>query len=356
MALLFRKKESVACMFDDRSIRFFHIANERDQFVVKKYLSERIPDELFDLKNKLITNHVLVQRLVAIRTKYGFTKIHMIIPDRYVTVFHTIVPLPSVPTKNLQKYIEQHLTNLLAEHPEFSTADMVSDYNVISSDDAGIHLHVAVARPERFKHTVDILIAAGFEIDHIDIASFSMHRIAKNMNHASLYGIISIGTHSTSTSIIKSGKIIASAVSDIGSEHLIQCVQNTLSISRTESEKIIRRYGITHAHPDKEVLANLFQIMQPLTQTIIQLLANCSEKTYRHSFYHTPPQEWYIYGVGASIAGIAQYLGIKTHTRVQPIDIVPTEFIDESVLLQVPVDVLPLYLPVLSTAMNYLLE
>jgi Tfp pilus assembly PilM family ATPase len=356
MALLFKKKESVACMLDDRSIRFFHIANERDQFVVKKYLSERIPDELFDAKNNLITNTLLTQRLSTIRTNHGFKKIHIVIPDRYVTVFHTIVPLPTVATKDLQKYIEQYLTQLLTEHPEFSAADMVSDYNVISTDDMGIHLHVAVARPERFKHIINALMAAGFEIDHIDIASFSMHRIAKHMNHASLYGTLSIGTHSTSVSIVKSGKIITSTVSDVGSEHLIHSIQTTLNISRAEAEKIIRHYGILHAHPDKEVLANLFQVMQPLAQTIVQLLEKCSPQTYRHPFYHTPPQEWYVYGVGASIAGVAQYLGIKTHTHVHPIDIVPTEFIDESVLLQVPAEVLPMYLPVLSTAMNYLLE
>jgi hypothetical protein len=63
-----------------------------------------------------------------------------------------------------------------------------------------------------------------------------------------------------------------------------------------------------------------------------------------------------MYGVGASINGIAQYLGIKSQTSVKPIDIIPTEFLDEEILLQVPVEVLPVYLPVMSTAVHYLAE
>lgn len=357
MALLFKKKDSVACTFDDRFIRFFHVAFERDQYSVKTFFSERIPDELFDEHNNLIVNPVLIKRIETIRKKHGFVKTHVVIPDRYVTVFHTMVPLSIGDEKTpLQKNIEKHLKKLLAEHPEFSPYDMISDYNVINVDDQGIHLHVTVARPEKFKWMIDVLTAAGFDVDHIDISSYAIDRIAKHMDHINVYGTISIGTHTTNMGVIKSGKVIASTFCNTGSEQLIETLQKTLAISRVEAEKIIHQYGILHSHPDKEVLAALFKTIQPIITGLNQMIVNCSSKTYKHQFYHAAPRDFYLYGVGASISGIAQYLGIKSQVSVKPIDIIPTEFLDEEILLQVPVEVLPVYLPVMSTAVHYLAE
>jgi len=357
MALLFKKKESIACTFDDRFIRFFHAAIERDQNVVKTFFSERIPDELFDEHNNLIANPATIKRLETIRKKHGFVKIHVVIPDRYVTVFHTVVPLSIGDEKApLQKNIEKHLKHLLSEHPEFSAYDMISDYNVINVDDQGIHLHVTVARPEKFKWMIDVLTSAGFDVDHIDISSYAIDRIAKHMDHVDTYGTISIGTHTTNMSIIKSGKIIASTFCNVGSEQLIETLQRVLTISRTEAEKIIHQYGILQSHPDKDVLAELFRTIQPIVANLNQMIVNCSAAKYQHQFYHGAPKEFYMYGVGASINGIAQYLGIKSQTSVKPIDIIPTEFLDEEILLQVPVEVLPVYLPVMSTAVHYLAE
>jgi Tfp pilus assembly PilM family ATPase len=343
-------------MIDDRFIRFFQVEKNNKKYSVKKYFSERIPDEFFDRENNLINHPTFIDRLRLIRTQHHFHTIHMVIPDRYVTVFHTIIPITPQRKKPLRKHIEQSLQKLLQDHPEFSPQDMVSDYHIINTDHQGIHMHVAVARPERFAQSMEAITSAGFVIDHIDIASFAVHRIARHMNAADSYGIISLGTHATSTSIVLSGKITASAWSPIGSNDLIESIEKTLNISSDASEKIIQEYGILHAHPDKRVLSNLLQTIQPIATDIDNLMMTCSMETYRHDFYHHAPQQWYLYGVGASIPGIAQYLGIRSHTQVHTIDIIPTEFIDEQLLLQIPIEIIPLYLPVLSTAMNYLFE
>lgn len=359
MALLTKTHHSVACMLDDRFIRFFHVSKTGKKVVLENFFSERIPDELFDDRNVLKQDRLLVKRLQETRKKYGFSKIHLVIPDRYVTVFHTVVPrsvFGSGSQKSLQQTIERYLEKLLISHVEFSESDMISDYEVIGETAEGYDIHVSVARPEQFKYIPELLEAAGFIVDHVDIASFAIHKLAKHITKGSVYGTISIGSHSTHISMVQDGKVIASSWCQVGSDDLVKVVETTLKINRSEAERIIHQYGILHIHPDKEVLSGLLTALRPVVESINQVQVACSPTHYQHPFYHTSDHQFYMYGIGAAISGVAQYLGIKTNSSVRPIDIIPTEFLDEEVIVQIPVEVLPLYLPVMSTAVNYLAE
>jgi Tfp pilus assembly PilM family ATPase len=233
---------------------------------------------------------------------------------------------------------------------------MISDYEIIGETVEGYDIHVSVARPAQFKYIPELLESAGFIVDDIDITSFSLHKLVKYINQESAYGTISIGTHTTHVSIVQAGKVIASSWCQIGSNDLIKIVEMKLNITRAEAERIIHQYGILHMHPDKEVLAGLLATLKPIIESIEQVQVACSSSNYQHSFYHASESHFYLYGIGTSISGIAQYLGIKTNTSVRPIDIIPTEFLDEEIIVQIPVEVLPLYLPVMSTAVNYLTE
>jgi len=358
MALLSRKRDSVACMIDDRFIRFFHVAQNGKKVSLKKYFSERIPDDLFDKHHMIIPDQTMIDRLTEIRKKHELKHVHLVVPDRYVTVFHTTIPHTVFERnkKSFQINLESYLENLLDQHPEFSAIDMIADYDLIERDDEGYHVHVAVARPELFHHIPELFESAGFVIDHIDISSFAIHRVAKHMHHKQGYGVISIGTDTTSISAVKSGNIIASTIVPVGSNDLLQTLQRVLEISHQEAQSIIQQYGILHTHPDKQVLGELFVTLKPIVEGISFVGHMCSQKLYQHTFYHQAPETMYLYGIGASIAGVAQYLGIKTDTTIRPIDVIPTEFIDEEILLQVPVELVPLYLPVMSTAIHYLTE
>lgn len=359
MALLTKTHDSVACMLDDRFIRFFHVRKTGKKIDLVNFFSERIPDELFDEHNMLMKDHLLIKRLQDTRRKYGFSKVHLVIPDRYVTVFHTVVPrsvFGGGSEKSLQQTIERYLEKLLIDYPQFSETDMISDYEVIGETAQGYDIHVSVARPAQFKYIPELLESAGFAIDHIDISSFAIHKLAKYINQESSYGTISIGSHTTHVSMVQAGKVIASSWCQVGSNDLIKIVESKLKITRAEAERIIRQYGILHMHPDKEVLAGLLATLKPIIESIGQVQVASSSAHYKHEFYHASDSQFYIYGIGASISGIAQYLGIKTNASVRPIDIIPTEFLDEEIIVQIPVEVLPLYLPTMSTAVNYLTE
>lgn len=359
MALLSKTKDSVACMLDDRFFRFFHVTKTGKKTELKNFFSERIPDELFDDHNVLKPNHALVTRLQETRKRYGFSKVHLVIPDRYVTVFHTVVPRSLFGTgsiTSLQQAIERYLEKLLIEHPEFSQTDMISDYEIIGEKPEGYDVHVSVARPAQFAYIPELLESAGFVVDHIDIASFSLHRLAKYINQESAYGIISMGSHTTHVSMVHEGKVIASSWCQVGSNDLIKVIEKTINVNRAEAERIIHQYGILHIHPDKKVLAGLLAALRPVVEAIGQIQVACSPVNYQHPFYHKDQARFYMYGIGTSISGIAQYLGIKSNTTVRSIDVIPTEFLDEEIIIQIPIEVLPLYLPVMSTAVNYLAE
>jgi Tfp pilus assembly PilM family ATPase len=346
-------------MLDDRFIRFFHVAQKGKGVELKNFMSERIPDEYFNAQNELRPDVSFIRRLADIRKKYGFSKIHIVIPDRYVTVFHTVVPrtLFSNGSKTaFQTTLERYLEKLLIDLPEFSHTDMIVDYEIISERHDGYDIHVSVARPEQFQFIPDLLQSAGFTIDHVDIASYAIHRLAKHISHEPAYGTISIGTHATYVSMIHSGKIVASSWCTVGSEDLIKTLMHKLAISHAEAQKIIREYGILHMHPDKEVLGALLLALKPIVECMEQVKLAASPAKYAHAFYHGNTPSFYLYGIGAGISGVAQYLGVKANCTVRPIDIIPTEFIDEAVIVQVPVEVLPVYLPVLSAAVHYLAE
>jgi Tfp pilus assembly PilM family ATPase len=363
MSFIHPLKESVACMFDDRSIRFFHVTKKGTDVTIKNFFSEHIPDHIVTDHEQVLPDALLVQRLTSLRKKHNFKKIHVVIPDRYITVFHTIIPRSvflNDRSKNkritLQHSIEQYLKKLLADHPNFSPTDTVADYEVIQESDEGYHTHVSIAHPDQFRFIPEILERAGFTVDHIDIASFSIHRFARYMQHGALYGTVAIGTHTTQISVVRSGKIITSTWCQVGSTHLTTTLQSKLGITLRDAERIIREYGILSTHPDKQILAALYETLQPVVVAIEQALMVCSGALYNHSFYKGIPEQWYVYGLGAAVPGIAQYLGIKARATMHPIDIIPTELMDEEVIIQIPVDQLPLYLPVMSTALNYLLE
>jgi Tfp pilus assembly PilM family ATPase len=353
-----KSRTSVACMIDDRFIRFFHVAKNRGHAEIQSFFSERIPDHLFDEDNNFTPDDLLVKRVSEIRKKHKFSKIHLVVPDKYVTVFHTTIPVSVFETskRSFQYTLEHYLEDLLKNHPEFSESDMIADYDLIDQSNGGYDVHVAVARPTQFKHIPELFESAGFHVDHIDIIGYAMHRIAKNLNDAPVYGTISIGTHTTAINVVSSGNVIAATWVNVGSSDLLKVVQETLKISHTESERIISQYGILHTHPDKQVLGKLLQTLEPVIAGIRQVFESCSEQKYNHSFYHSLPEQWYVYGIGASISGVAQYVGIKANVSLRPLDVIPTEFIDEEILLQIPIELLPLYLPVMSTAVHYLAE
>jgi Tfp pilus assembly PilM family ATPase len=359
MALLTRTRDSVACTIDDRFVRFFHASKTGKKTELKAFFSERIADHLFNEHNELIVDETLVARLQDTRKKYGFSKVHLVIPDRYITVFHTVVPrtvFGGGSKKSLQQSIERYLEKLLVDHPEFSAHDMIADYEVIGETIDGYDVHVSVARPGQFRHIPELFESAGFIIDHIDISSYAIHRLVKYIHGEAMYGTIAIGAHTTYVSMVQKGQILASSWCSVGSDDLIKTLQEKLKITRSEAEKIIHEYGILHMHPDKEVLGALLAVMKPVIESMQQVQVACSPETYQHAFYHGDANHFYMYGIGASISGIGQYLGVKTNARVRPIDILPTEFIDEQIIVQIPVEVLPLYLPVMGTALNYLVE
>lgn len=348
---------STACMIDDRFIRFFSIEKKGKKVSLKNFFSERIPDEVYEENNTFYNTKHLVTRLQEIRKKFQISHVHLVVPDTYITVFHTFISKDIFSLKkDFRKTIEEYLTDLLIKHEDFTELDTIADYDVLEETDEGYHVHVAIARPEQFQHVPHLFESAGFTIDHIDISSFALHRITKSIHQQEMYGMISIGTHTTNISIVRSGNIIASTTVPVGGEHIIQTLQNTLDISRSEAEKIIHQYGILHSHPDKNVLSNLFMTVKPIVQGIEQVKAVCSRDFYEHHFYHIQPEYFYLYGIGVSISGVAQYLGIKTNTLMRTIDVIPFDFIDEEVLLQIPVELIPIYLPVMSTAMHYLAE
>ena len=304
-----------------------------------------------------------MERLIKIRKQYKFSKIHLVIPDQYITVFHTVMPHDifwdaQAQNKNttLQNSIETYLKKLLDGHESFLTTDSIADYEIIQETSEGYHLHVSIARSERFAFIPKLLQDAGFVVGHIDIASFSIHRFAQYMKEGALYGTIAMNETTTQLSIVRSGKIVISLQCPVGSRDILNTIQTTLGITEYEAERIIRQYGILATHPDKRVLAALHKTLDPVVDGLQQAIAHCSGRLYDHLFYRGVPDTWYIYGVGSFILGVAQYLGIKAHAHVQPIDIIPTELMDEEVILQIPADQLSLYLPVMSTALNYLLE
>ena len=359
MALLSKTKNSVACMIDDRFIRFFHVSKTGKKIDRVNFFSERIPDYLFNEQNELIVDRMLVGRLRELGKKNNFSTVHIVIPDRYITVFHTVIPrslFGNGSEKSLQQTIERYLEKLLKEQSEFSDNDMIADYEVIGETKEGFDIHVSVARPDQFKHIPQMMEDAGFIVGHIDISSYSVHRLAKHLNQELMHGTISIGSHSTHISTVKNGQVIASSWCQVGSDDLIKTLETVLTISRAEAEKIIHKYGILHIHPDKEVLNALFETLKPVLECLKQVQVACAPGLYRHAYYHTEFDKWYLYGIGSSIPGLAQYLSVKAHASVRPIDIIPTEFIDEQVMVQVPTEVLPIYLPVLSTAAHYLAE
>lgn len=362
MSFLHPVKESVACMFDDQSIRFFHVSKKGTTVTLKHFFTETIPDHIIT-NESVQPDAILIQRLSGIRKKYRFSKIHVVVPDRYVTVFHTVMPRTVFIQEQakhkrvtLQQSIEHYLKQLLIHHPNFLASDTIADYEIIQESTDGYHLHVSIAHPNQFSFIPHILEQSGFIVDHIDIASFAIHRFARYMQQGALYGTIAIGSHTTQISIIRLGKIVASIWCQVGSRDLVNTLQTTLKISEHDAQKIIRDYGILSTHPDKTILSALYQTLVPITNGIKQALDSCSGILYSHPFYQGSPEQWYIYGIGASIPGIAQYFGIKANASVRPIDIIPTELLDEEIILQIPVDQLSLYLPVMSTALNYLLE
>ncbi len=362
MSFLHPVRDSVACMFDDRTLRFFHVSKKGTDITVKQFFSERIADQFITQDERIMVDPIIIQRLRGLRKKHRFTNIHLVIPDRYITVFHTVMPHTVIKTgtttnqNSLQKIIELYLQKVIQSHPQFTASDIISDYEVIQESDEGYHIHVSVAHPDQFRFFPEILESAGFTIGHIDITSFAIHRVAQYMNQGALYGTIAIAGRDTQISVIRSGKIIASSWCQIGSEQLLQTLQEKLSIPLREAQKIITHYGVLQTHPDPLILHALRDTLQPLVTGLHQAIESCSSKVYNHPFYHGAPNQWYLYGIGASIPGIAQYLGIRSGSMVTPIDVIPTELMDDEIIIQIPAEELPLYLPVMSTALAYLLE
>lgn len=341
---------SNAFSFDHGTLRFISLVRRDGLIHVEHFASEQLLGSL-DETDSVIDEAKFVAALRTMATAYGIKEANIVIPDARVVCFHSHVA-KQVP-RAMGDVIEDHIKTYCESHDLLMLTEYISEYEVILETQFGYDIHVTLVPKKYVEHLVRLFKQAGIAVPHIETAHHAVARSCVNIPTGTGYVAVAMGTNKTTVYIVNGDHLVAHDIVDIGTETIFRTVSKYLQISRTESEKIITRHGLLKTHPDNRLLAQLYQELSPVWQSIDRQLISLGQIPYKIYGHRFITNDVLVYGAGVGIKGLCAYLAEHTNLRVRELDVWAGRT-DRAPIQNLPASETPNYAESLSLALLYL--
>ncbi|MBI5746866.1 MAG: pilus assembly protein PilM [Nitrospirae bacterium] len=221
-----------------------------DQEVLRIPRSSTIPKEetLKGILKEVIKRKKIRERELAVSLQSNF------VTTRFI----------SLPFKDKGKISRVAPFELEGQVP-FETEDLITDYHIISRDQAGSNLLVAAVEKRRLKDLLGMLREAGVEPGLVGADHISLFNISRFLlNETGDYAIIDMGASKTSICLISNGIPKGVRTILLGGDLITDVIRDRLSVSPDEAERIKHEMK-----EDEKIGGRISEIIRPPVQALL---------------------------------------------------------------------------------------
>ncbi len=318
---LFRRKAYVGVDLGADSIKLMQIEPSGDQWTITRASTVATPENA--IKEGMVVDSEAVAKAVRQGMKEGrISATSAIIGVSGATVIVRSVRIPAMPEANLRKSIRFEAGRYVPS----SIEDSFIEFEILGeAPENQMDVLIAAAPRELVKSRVRACIAAGLDVEVVDIEAFAQYRALVESNGSqeltdSTIALIDIGAKSTTVSVIDQGNFAMTRCIAHGGHTLTDALMNYFKLPEEEAEKGKTQLDLANLIEGDAGTENPpLRVVQPHVDDLVREIRrslNYFESQQTEGGQATTVSKVVLSGGGASLQGLATYfenkLGLET--------------------------------------------
>ncbi|PIP86647.1 hypothetical protein COW82_00945 [Candidatus Campbellbacteria bacterium CG22_combo_CG10-13_8_21_14_all_43_18] len=306
-----------ALNFSDHSVKILELFGYENEFSIKKFGAEIIPDGV--IKSGNINNRdSLKEILKKVKEKYDLSLVGATLPEEKAYVFKL-----RVPKSNSEKEIRNSIEFQMEDNVPISVNEALFDYKIIPKSERvnSIDVGVSVLPQKVVASYISLFKDVGMTPVFLEIEAESIARAVIAKDDMDTYMIVDYGRTRTGFSVVSRGVIRYTSTAEIGGEPIDKILEEKFHIKKEEVEKIKNEKGLVRDKDKPELYMSLANVVSVLKDEINK----------RFIFWHTHKdidgkigdniKKIILVGGNANLFGLKDYLQAGLKVRVEYADV-----------------------------------
>lgn len=233
------------------------------------------------------------------------------------------VRIPKMAESTLRKSIKFEASRYVPNSPE----DSYIEFEILGDSDEGQMDVLMVAAPKDIVDTrIQACVAAGLEVEAVDIEAFAMYRALVETDQVHDWGaetvaLVDIGATSTAMSIVRSGSFAMTRVMPTGGQAFTDVLKNYFKLSEEDAESGKTQLDVRGLLDDETPKENPpLRVIQPQLDDLVREIRrslNYFQSQQSPGGEPSTVKRVLITGNGARMVGLADYVGQKLNMPAQ---------------------------------------
>lgn len=309
----FLRMPAIGLDISDRSIKYAKIRhNMRHIPVLRDFGVVRLPENA--IENGVIKKpELVIEKLAEVRDITGMEFVHVALPEEKVWLFQ--LQLPKVPVEE----IEDAILFQINEYVPITKDDVVFDYAVIATDTHTVTAQVHATKKDLVHSYIDILQAAGFTPIVFELEAQATVRSIQNENSEQPYLAIDIGENRSTISLVHKNTVVSIKSLETSGTIITQKIADALSVSFKDAESLKTKVGLESSEQKSTKLEEATQaIIKRASQVFVDAIKDYASNWQQYTKDTSQKlSRVVVYGGGANMFGLMEYLEEKTGIRVE---------------------------------------
>ncbi len=257
----------------DDLVAYVSVAKDAEGFFISDYDRAELEPGVIE-RGEILKADFLQKILFKIRKKIGTKDIHLILPHEHFGFDTHSFKRES--KKDVSKQVQNYLKKNKSKISWAKTHGY--EYDVLF-DEKNIRLLFRTLPHEMHETYRYLFEKAGFHILSIQSQHLALRTLLPQKGFVSQ---LSVGVEKSYLINYKDGLYQDEKVFDFSYQGLLSSIQKYVSVSQTEAESILQKYGVLQIHPEPKVYSALQRKLDP----ILSLLKKKKKKDQRQLFVH----------------------------------------------------------------------
>lgn len=234
------------------------------------------------------------------------------------------VRIPKMPEATLRKSIKYEASRYVPSSVEESHIE----FEIVGfADESMMDVLVVAAPRDVVGSRIKACVAAGLTVDGVDVESFASYRslVEANQNQdwrAATIALVDIGASTTSMSVVSNGQFCMTRSIPHGGQILTDALKSYFKLSDTDAESGKAQLDVSELTVQGQPVENPpLRVLQPHLDDLVREIRrslNYYQSQQTGSGVSAPVTELVVSGGGASLHGLAEYIGHKLQIPTAP--------------------------------------
>ena len=293
----------------DESIKFIELKNSKNGIRVGRHGECPIPPGIIEA-GKIKNTNRMEEILLSLRTS-GIKSVRVSVPEEQVYLFK--LRLGKAGLVSIREGIEFSIE----DHVPLQSSEAIFDYELLSEDEAGLDLQVAVIPKNVIEDYLGIFERSGVRVQSFELEPQAIARVVIKKGDLDTYMIVDFGEKRTGIFIVSRGMVIFASTLDVGGVMLSNTIAKNFKISFEEAEKMKRNYGLLRNAPNKELFSVLLNSVSILRDEVAKHFLYWHTHKDEENRDHPPIKKIILCGGDSNLVGLSEYLSVSMKTKVE---------------------------------------